>query len=71
MNPLSYRNSTFFPSWRPSVFMPDDDDDQSSVTSGTAHSEDMVYVSVSLNNTYSMKQPNLYYFETKIMTSQA
>ncbi|XP_065067950.1 ZZ-type zinc finger-containing protein 3-like isoform X2 [Rhopilema esculentum] len=44
MNPVSYRNSTFFPSWKPSVYMNDDDDDDaSSVT--TMQSDDTPYPS--------------------------
>eukprot|EP00794_Sanderia_malayensis_P005054 gene5054-5712_t len=45
INPVSYRNSTFFPSWKPSVYMNEDEEDACSIT--TIRSDDTPCVSVS------------------------
>ena len=46
INPMSYRNSTFFPSWKPSVYMNDDDDDDDASSVTTMQSDDTPCVSV-------------------------
>eukprot|EP00794_Sanderia_malayensis_P015671 gene15671-17251_t len=45
INPVSFRNSTFFPSWKPSVYMNEDEEDACSIT--TIRSDDTPCVSVS------------------------